>query len=560
MRITKLWWGLGAGLIAVMLVFTVASAQGSKEQMYSEMLSIAEQMRALKPLIQASPEAEAQYATLEARYRSLSDQMGGDDPASALGNAPQDLRAGRARAPRVAPPAPPGCTTSATNVTNSTPVPIPDNTTVMSTINVAVADTYLLDLDVTTNITHTFASDLDITLTSPAGTISTLTTDNGGSNDNVFNGTLWDDFGGATNPPGAITDTTFANNVVETPLVDEEAMGAFIGQNPNGTWTLTITDDLGGDTGTLNSWSLNLTTLPSAPMTATTSATNNTPVVIVDNMTVTSTQMVSGAGAYLCDMNLTTFITHTWAGDLDITLTSPLGTISTLTTDNGGSNDNVFNGTLWDDFGGATNPPGAITDTTFANNVVETPLVAEEAMGAFVGENAVGIWTLSIGDDAGGDTGTLNSWTLDATTCFCGAPVLTISKTVDNPGPVLSGDILTYTIDVDNTGNAAATNVVVLDPVPAMTTYVPNSCTTSQGTCSLNGANVEFLLGTMNPATMATLTFQVQVDPAPLPPGQICNQGYTVDSDQTAPVTGAPVCVVLVPAELMEFESPASEK
>lgn len=46
-----------------------------------------------------------------------------------------------------------------------------------------------------------------------------------------------------------------------------------------------------------------------------------------------------------------------------------------------------------------------------------------------------------------------------------------------------------------------------------------------------------------------------EVDPPPLPPGQICNQNYTVDSDQTNPVTGAPVCVDLVPVELMDFES-----
>ena len=54
---------------------------------------------------------------------------------------------------------------------------------------VAGAGTYLSDVDVLTNITHTFCGDIDMTLTSPAGTIVTLTTDNGSSFDNVFNGT-----------------------------------------------------------------------------------------------------------------------------------------------------------------------------------------------------------------------------------------------------------------------------------------------------------------------------------------------------------------------------------
>jgi hypothetical protein len=50
------------------------------------------------------------------------------------------------------------------------------------------------------------------------------------------------------------------NLTAATPLVPEEALGAFIGENPNGTWTVTIDDDAGGDIGTLNSWSLALTT------------------------------------------------------------------------------------------------------------------------------------------------------------------------------------------------------------------------------------------------------------------------------------------------------------
>lgn len=51
---------------------------------------------------------------------------------------------------------------------------------------------------------------------------------------------------------------------------------------------------------------------------------------------------VSGAGTYLWDVNLSTFITHTASNDLDITLTSPAGTVVTITTDNGGTNDNCL--------------------------------------------------------------------------------------------------------------------------------------------------------------------------------------------------------------------------
>src|SRR5438552_1714978 len=82
---------------------------------------------------------------------------------------------------------------------------------------------------------HMFNAYLDITLQSPAGTVVTITTDNGGSNDDVFNGTVWDDQanpGGQvpyTTNNGLVTDQAYVNLVTATPLVPEEAMGAFIG-------------------------------------------------------------------------------------------------------------------------------------------------------------------------------------------------------------------------------------------------------------------------------------------------------------------------------------------
>jgi Ca2+-binding RTX toxin-like protein len=43
-------------------------------------------------------------------------------------------------------------------------------------------------------------------------------------------------------------------------LVPEEALAAFYGEDPNGTWTLTIRDDLANDGGTLGEWTLDVTT------------------------------------------------------------------------------------------------------------------------------------------------------------------------------------------------------------------------------------------------------------------------------------------------------------
>jgi len=126
-------------------------------------------------------------------------------------------------------------------------------------------------LNLTTAITHTFPGDLDMTLTSPEGTVVTISTDNGGGSDDAFNGTIWDD--------SAITsanDFVYTNGVPAPSLVVEGAMGAFIGENPNGTWSFDVFDDAGGDTGTLASWGLDVTTCAGAPMVALPVPGNNT--------------------------------------------------------------------------------------------------------------------------------------------------------------------------------------------------------------------------------------------------------------------------------------------
>jgi uncharacterized repeat protein (TIGR01451 family) len=349
-----------------------------------------------------------------------------------------------------------------------------------STLVVSGAGPYLFDLDLTTFIRHTFAADLDITLTSPAGTVVTLTTDNGAGNDNVFLGTVWDDDanpGGQvpyTTNNGLVTDRAYVNMTLASPLVPEEAMGAFIGEDPNGTWTITISVDLAGDICNLNSWSLAVTTLPGPPVTATVpTATQSTPVAIpAGPAVVTSTLAVVGAGTSIFDADLTTAITHTFAADLDMTLTSPAGTVVTLTTDNGAGNDNVFNGTVWDDDanpGGQvpyTANNGLVTDHIYADLALASPLVPEEAMAAFIGENPNGTWTITISDDRAGDGGSLESWSLDIDTFTCALADLSVTKT-DGIATATPGGTTTYMVTVSNAGPTAVSPASVTDTFPA---------------------------------------------------------------------------------------------
>ncbi len=502
-RTSAPWRACVVVIVAVALLCGagIASAAVDKNASYQEMLSLAQQMKSLKPQVAVDAQAAAAYAVAESRYRDLSAALGGDDPGHMMNGAA--VASTRSARTKVVPTTPAGCGPATATFTQSTPTAIPTGPAVVtSTVVVSGAGPYLFDLDLTTNLTHTFAADLDITLMSPAGTIVTLTTDNGAGNDNVFNGTLWDDDANPagqvpyTTNAGLVTDHPYVNLTTATPLVVEEAMGAFIGENPNGTWTITISDDLAGDGGSLDSWSLAVTTFPSAPTTATTTATQSTPTAIPTGpAVVTSTLVVAGAGTSILDVDLTTFITHTFAADLDITLTSPAGTVVTLTTDNGAGNDNVFNGTVWDDDANPagqvpyTTNNGLVTDHAYVNLTLASPLVPEEAMAAFIGEDPNGTWTITISDDLAGDGGSLDSWSLNIDTFSCATLAdLSITKT-DGVTTATPGGTVTYTITAANAGPSAATGATVTDTFPAELTGCTWTCVgAGGGTCTAAGS------------------------------------------------------------------------
>ncbi|MGD9583559.1 MAG: proprotein convertase P-domain-containing protein [Lysobacterales bacterium] len=441
-------------LIALLLATLAGSAPAladiDKLGTYASMRALDGELQSLRGVAGE----QQRRAQLQAEFDALKLAMGGDDPTT-MREANNAAAAAAAQAVRAAPPAPPGLVVTTTTATNNTPLAIPTGPAVVSaTLNIAGAGSYLWDVDLTTMLTHTFAADLDITIASPAGTVVTLSTDNGAGNDNVFNGTLWDDQ--ATTP---VSDNVFANLVTATPLVPEEAFGAFRGEDPNGTWTITISDDLAGDGGSLDAWTLDVFTLASAPIETTSAFSNNTPVPIADVAASSSTIVVSGAGTTLTSVDLLTAIQHTFAADMDITLTSPAGTIVTLGTDNGAGNDDVYNGTAWDDQanpGGQvpyTTNNGLVTDQLYANLVTATPLVPEGALSAFLGQDPNGTWTLTVTDDLAGDTGSINNWTLNVTTGVGNVPpVFAYSPaptgTVGFVGGTSVGSLATGTITV----------------------------------------------------------------------------------------------------------------
>jgi hypothetical protein len=90
---------------------------------------------------------------------------------------------------------PTACTPTTTTYTQSTPLPIPNSQVVTSTIVLAGAGPFLADVDVKTFLKTLSVSQTNVSLTSPAGTVVSLTTRNANrpSTSNRFDGAVWDD-------------------------------------------------------------------------------------------------------------------------------------------------------------------------------------------------------------------------------------------------------------------------------------------------------------------------------------------------------------------------------
>lgn len=104
------------------------------------------------------------------------------------------------------------------------------------------------------------------------------------------------------------------------------------------------------------------------------------------------------------DVNATLNVTHTYTGDLDITLTSPLGTVVDLILDEGGSGDNLINTTF--------DQEGTDGSITVASAPFTGSFLPEGDLSTIYGEASAGNWVLTIVDDANQDGGTFNSFEL----------------------------------------------------------------------------------------------------------------------------------------------------
>ena len=275
--------------------------------------------------------------------------------------------------------------------------------------------------------THPFAQDLEFHLVSPANTNVLLLQGKCGANDN-FNLSLDDSAALTLESPNACDD-----GQAHQP---QQPLSNFAGQNASGQWTLVVRDDAGGDVGTLETWSLQICPPPTPGCVTYTStdvphdipdgsgigndavpgAPVNSVLHIPDSLMVGSVKVV----------NLQA--THPFAQDLEFHLRSPANTDVLLLQGKCGDN-NDFNLSLDDSAALTLESPNACDD-----GQAHRP---QQPLASFNGQNASGQWTLVVRDDAGGDVGTLDAWSLQI--CPPPTPGCTTYTSTDVPHDIPDG-------------------------------------------------------------------------------------------------------------------------
>lgn len=198
-------------------------------------------------------------------------------------------------------------------------------------------------------------------------------------------------------------------------------------------------------------------------------------------------------------------------------------------------------------FVSATGGAASCTGTGGAVVCDLSSLAAGESVEIFIAvqAEAAGRATDTVTVAPGGETDVnpANNSDSEDTTIGSTAPVADVSVTkTGSPDPVGVGDILTYTLLVDNAGPATATGVQLTDMLPMEVEYQSSSAT--QGSCAQATGVVTCDLGTLGVGATATVTIRVR----PLVEGPLVNSAV-VTADQSDPDTARNVSEAEVTAD-----------
>lgn len=217
-----------------------------------------------------------------------------------------------------------------------------------------------------------------------------------------------------------------------------------------------------------------------------------------------------GTSYTVADVDVGVFATHTYRGDIRITLQAPDGTRVQLVDGNSstisGDNFNVRlndGGTQLVNTDSATAAHSTTAPPPFANN-----FRPNSALSAFGGRNSSGTWRLEICDIfPSQDNGNFLHAELYLTSAPASYADLSLTKAVSTATPA-AGASITYTLNLTNSSASptTATGVTALDLLPAGVSYVSHS-----GFGTYNSATGIWTVGSVAPGQTRTLTIQATV-------------------------------------------------
>jgi subtilisin-like proprotein convertase family protein len=229
-----------------------------------------------------------------------------------------------------------------------------------------------------TSATHNASASVTVTNNNQAPTIS-ITSPTAGS---TVSGTITVS-ANAADADGTVASVKFnlpdGTSVTDTASPFSTTFDTTKVANGSATISATATDNQGASTTTSVTFTVN--NAGGGCITNQTFTSTDVPKAIPDNNAtgITSNLAVNGNGA-VATLSLSLNITHTFIGDLVVTLISPSGTSFIVSNRQGGSTHNL--------------------------------VITNRAITAFNGQTAAGNWRLKVQDLAAQDVGTLNSWSL----------------------------------------------------------------------------------------------------------------------------------------------------
>lgn len=214
-------------------------------------------------------------------------------------------------------------------------------------------------IQIAVDLTHTYIGDLSLTLIAPSGNQIILHQRQGANAKNLKRS-----FDAASTP----------------------GLAALAGQSAAGQWVLWVQDLAAADTGKLNRWDIEIT--PSAKTVI--EVQESLGVLIPDNDPAGIERTLNVVQAdRLADIEVSVDITHTYIGDLTVTLVSPAGTAIALHKGTGGSQDNL---------------------------IATYKVATTSGLQTLRGQPVQGAWKLRVADTAAVDIGKLNLWALKIAT------------------------------------------------------------------------------------------------------------------------------------------------